>query len=121
MHHLTRLLTPLAAIAVVASCTTWRVDQRPIHEVITRNANEAVAVSMRDLRWVVLRNPRIQNDSIVGSRVTGNSYGKGRTALALRGVTAVQTRRFSLIRTLALGAAAYFLPTLWHFATVDED
>ncbi len=76
---------------------------------------------MNDLRWVVLRNPRVDSDSIIGTRVAGNTYGKGRTALPLGGVRAVETRKFSLIRTLGLGVAAYFVPALYRLAIVEND
>ena len=124
MPFLTRILKSLASFAIVAAatgCTAWRVDQRPVPDVVSRHQNDDVAISMRDLRWVVLRNPRIENDSVVGSWIGGNSYGKSRTALALSGVTAVETRRLSLIRTIALGVAVALLPTVWRFATVEEE
>jgi hypothetical protein len=74
---------------------------------------------MNDRRWVVLRDAGIRNDSIVGTRITGNTRGQRRTALSLSGVTAVQTRRFSFLRTIALGAALFFVPTVYRLAVVD--
>ncbi|MEO5579533.1 MAG: hypothetical protein ABIR58_02675, partial [Gemmatimonadaceae bacterium] len=70
-------------------------------------------------RWVVLDGASVSSDSIVGTRVTGNTAGRGRTALSLQGVRAVETRRFSFIRTIGLGVVAYFVPTLYRFAIVD--
>lgn len=69
----------------------------------------------------MLHKPRIENDSIVGSRGTTNAFRTKRAALPLRDVTAVETQRFDLIRTIALGAFVAFLPTIWKFATVEED
>ena len=119
-----RTLTRICAFAAVAfslsACQAWKVDNRPI-EAVVQAEREPVAVTMKDLRWVVLKAPAIQGDSVVGTRVAGNTYGQRRTALAVSGVRTVQTRRFSLIRTIGLGVFAAFIPSLYRLAIVEEE
>ena len=115
--RITCALIPLAFIA--SACQAWKVEKRPI-ETVVQTQSGPIAVTMNDLRWVVLKDPVIANDSIVGTRIGGNTFGKGRTALSLRGVRAIEKRRFSFLRTLGLGVAAAFLPSLYKLAVVEE-
>ena len=122
--HTTRT-TARASLALVivlssAACQSWKVENRPIETVVETGKNP-VAVTMNDQRWVALRNPAIHNDSLTGTRIAGNTYGTRRMSLAVSGVRTVQTRRFSLIRTLGLGVAAAFIPSLYRLAIVEED
>lgn len=102
------------------ACQAWKVDNRPI-ETLVESGKSPVAVTMNDQRWVALRNPAITNDTLVGTRIAGNTYGTRRMSLPVSGVRIVQTRRFSLIRTLGLGVAAAFIPSLYKLAIVEED
>lgn len=123
MFAVTRSLAGMVAVAVILSagaCQAWKVDNRPAPTIIERPGSSRVAITMNDGRWVVLDNANVSSDSIVGMRVTGNTFGIGRTALSLDGVRAVETRRFSIIRTLGLGVAALFIPTLYRFAIVED-
>lgn len=122
MFAVTRCLTRLLAVAAILStgaCQAWKVDNRPVPVALERASHERVAITMNDARWVVLDGATLQSDSIVGMRVTGNTRGIGRTALSLHGVRAVETRRFSITRTLGLGVVALFVPTLYRFAVVE--
>jgi hypothetical protein len=110
----------LAVVISSSSCQAWKVDNRPI-EALVESGKSPVAVTMNDQRWVALRNPSIRDDSLVGTRIAGNTYGTRRMSLAVSGVRTVQTRRFSLIRTLGLGVAAAFIPSLYKLAIVEED
>ena len=121
MHNkLIRVIAFAAIVPSLSACQAWKVDHRPI-ETIVQTQPGTVAVTMKDLRWVVLKGPAIQGDSVVGTRVTGNTYGQRRTALAVSGVRTVQRRHFSLIRTIGLGVAAAFIPSLYRLAIVEED
>lgn len=111
----------VAVVASLVGCQSWKVEKRPVEAVVASQPNGMVAFTMNDLRWVVLKNPRILNDSVIGTRVGGNTYGKGRTALSASGVKAVETRRFSFLRTAYLGIAAAFIPTLYRLAVVEND
>ena len=117
---LRRASLAFAIVASSAGCQSWKVENRPVGAVIESGKNP-VAVTMNDQRWVALRNPAIQNDSVVGTRIAGNTYGTRRMSLAVSGVRTVQTRRFSLIRTLGLVAAAGFIPSLYRLAIVEEE
>ena len=111
------------AFAILVSstaCQAWKVDNRPV-EALVASGKSPIAVTMNDQRWVALRNPSIRDDSLVGTRIAGNTYGTRRMSLAVSGVRTVQTRRFSLLRTLGLGVAAAFIPSLYKLAIVEEE
>lgn len=123
MHTIGTLARASLAFGIVLSstaCQAWKVDNRPI-EALVQSGKSPVAVTMNDQRWVALRNPAIVNDSLVGTRIAGNTYGTRRMSLAVSGVRTVQTRRFSFLRTLGLGVAAAFIPSLYKLAIVEED
>lgn len=109
-----------AVMLSLTACQAWKVDNRPI-DALVESGKSPVAVTMNDQRWVALRNPEIVNDSLVGTRIAGNTYGTRRMSLAVSGVRIVQTRRFSFLRTLGLGVAAAFIPSLYRLAIVEED
>lgn len=111
----------VALTAFTGACQAWHVEKRPPEAVVRHNSSGPVAVTMNDLRWVVLQSPRVQSDSIIGVRTGGNTFGEGRTALSLGGVRAMETRRFSFLRTFYLGVAAAFIPTVYRFAVVDNE
>ncbi len=104
----------------MTACQAWRVEERPIQTIVQQN-HSPIAVTMNDRRWIVLKDAQLQNDSLVGRRLRGNTKGRGRTALSLSGVRAVETRKFSFIRTIGLGIALAFVPSLYRLAVVEED
>ena len=116
----TRVFAFAALTLLLSACQAWKVDHRPIETIVQADPGQ-VAVTMNDLRWVVLRAPSIHGDSVVGTRIAGNTYGQRRTALALSGVRTVERRRFSLIRTIGLGVAVAFIPSLYRLAIVEEE
>lgn len=118
--NVTRATLVFAVMLSLTACQAWKVDKRPI-DALVESGKSPVAVTMNDQRWVALRNPEIVNDSLVGTRIAGNTYGTRRMSLAVSGVRIVQTRRFSLLRTLGLGVAAAFIPSLYRLAIVEED
>lgn len=120
-QRFTRLAAFTTLLASVA-CQTWKTETRPVPAVVQQHENDKVAVTMNDLRWVVLRRPTVQGDSVVGTRIAGNTYGRGRTALSLSGVRSVQTKRISVVRTLALGAFLVLAgPPLYKLAIIEEE
>lgn len=112
------------AIATLAlssvACQSWNVEPRPV-ETAMRDQNGPVAVTMKDHRWVVLKDARVTNDSIVGTRIAGNTYGNARTALAVTGVRVVEKRSFSPVKSIGIGVAAAFVPSLYRLAAVEND
>ncbi len=105
---------------LMTACQAWRVEERPIQAIVQQN-HSPIAVTMNDRRWIVLKDAQLHSDSVVGRRLRGNTKGSGRTALSLSGVRAVETRRFSFIRTIGLGIALAFVPSLYRLAVVEED
>jgi hypothetical protein len=118
MRH---FLLALALLAIPA-CQAWHVDNRPVEAVVQAQQGAATAYTMNDLRWVVLKNATLANDSIIGTRIGGNTYSRrSRTALSVTGVRSVERRRISVLRTIGLGVVAAFIPTLYRLAVVEED
>ena len=110
----------IAAVIHLGACQSWKVEPRPVEAVVSEHSGP-VAVTMTDRRWVVLRDARLANDSIVGIRIAGDAYGNARTALALNSVSAVERRRFSFMRPIGAGVAAAVLPSLYRLAVVEND
>jgi len=117
-----RLTSAVVFIVAVSStaCQAWHVEKKPVEAVVRENTAGPVALTMNDMRWVVLERPRVQRDSVIGIRIGGNTFGKGRTALPVNGIRSVETRRFSILRTLYLGAAAAFIPSIYRLAVEDN-
>ncbi len=109
----------LALLAGTSACQAWKVESRPAEVVVRQGRSDPVAITMNDQRWVVLKGAHIRSDSVVGMRVAGNTKGNGRTARSRGGVRAVQTRRFSFLRTAGLGIALWFVPAIYRFAVMD--
>ena len=116
-----RRVFALTLILSTAACQTWKIERRPVETVVRQHSNDQVAVTMDDKQWVVLREPRLQNDSIVGRRVTGNMKGPARTALPIARVQAVETRKFSFLRTVGFGIMMAFVPSIYRVAFVEEE
>ena len=110
------------ALLAMPACQAWHVDNRPVEAVVHAQNGAPTAYTMNDLRWVVLKNATLANDSIVGTRIGGNTYAsRSRTALSVNGVRSVERRRISVLRTIGLGVFAAFIPTLYRLAVVEED
>ena len=118
-----RITSALIFTIAVSStaCQAWHVEKKPVEAVVRQNAAGPVALTMNDRRWVVLESPRVQRDSVVGIRTGGNTFGKGRIALPVNRIRSVETRRFSILRTLYLAAGAAFIPSIYRFAVEDND
>lgn len=113
MPHRSKLRTIglMAGLGVfLTGCQGWRIEQRPVPEVIQEHQSRKVAVTMNDLRWIVLSDLRVESDSIVGMQSSGTTFGSRCTALPLSGVRSVETRQFSLRKTVGLGVAIALLP-----------
>ncbi|HVF41150.1 MAG TPA: hypothetical protein VM939_14705 [Gemmatimonadaceae bacterium] len=118
--RVTRTLAVLA-LMLLPACQAWKVDTRPVDVVVRDDPGGKVALTMQDRRWVVLKDTRLESDSIVGTRIAGNTKGTRRMSLPLAGVRTVERRRFSVLRTIGLGVALAFVPSLYRLATVEEE
>jgi hypothetical protein len=74
---------------------------------------------MNNLDWVVLHNPAIESDSIVGTRTQETIFGRNRTALPLNRVRSIETRQFSWRRTVGLAVAIALSPAIVYASLVD--
>ena len=96
-----------AGVLVVLSsaCHAWQSDQRPVPEVVQDQRDGKVAVTMNNVGWIVVKNPSIEGDSIVGTRTGVAAMENSRTAFPVNAVSSIKTRQFSLWRTLGAGVA----------------
>lgn len=62
---ITRLVSLLTLVSVLA-CTTWRVDTRPLPEVVAERGFDRIRVTLHDSTSTVLREPALQADSLTG-------------------------------------------------------
>jgi len=86
---------------VLVACTSWHVESISPEQVIAKHPPQ-VRVTMAAGGQVVIRNPRIVADSVVG--VSSQSPGRTPIGAPLSLVRGVATRRVSALKTGALGA-----------------
>jgi hypothetical protein len=108
---LLRALTVAVAIALqLAGCTSWRVQSVAPEQLLAAEHPGQVRVQTRDGTRIVLRDPRLARDSLMG-RVSappswagppGQSEGTLRYAVALADVTQVAVRRTNALKTIGL-------------------
>lgn len=98
-----RFLGSAALLVLLAgACTSWRSQPGPAPEAIGRlNGSGTVRVTRRDMSVLVMRNPQVVGDSIVG--VAGDT--PTRAAVAIADVQRIDARRVSATKTggLAVG------------------
>jgi len=101
-----RFATGIVVVLLAGACQAWKSDQRPLPEVVQEQRDGKVALSTNSVGRIVVSNPTIEGDSIVGTRtgVTGvTGVGTSRTAISVSEVRAVETRQWSVLRTIVLG------------------
>ena len=106
MRIVFRTTTFAAAVIVVllaGACQAWTSDQRPVPEVVQEHRDGKVALSTNNVGKIVVSNPTIEGDSIVGTRTGVTGVGSSRTAIPVSEVRSVETRQLSVVRTLVLG------------------
>ena len=109
------------ALSVLSACQGWKTDNRPVPSVVQNQQDGKVAVRLNNLDWVILHNPTIENDSIFGMRTQETTFGASRTALPLERVRSIETRQFSLRRTVGLAVAVALLPLFYLAAFVEPE
>jgi hypothetical protein len=104
---------------VLSGCQAWKIEPRPVPSVVQDQQNGKVALTMNDLSWVVLHNPMIENDSVIGMRTSGSTFGKSRSAFPINSVRSAETRQFSLRRTVGLAVAIALIPVVAYVSYFD--
>ncbi|HYN80168.1 MAG TPA: hypothetical protein VES88_01590 [Gemmatimonadaceae bacterium] len=100
-----RFAAGAVVILLAGACQAWQSDQRPVPEVVQEQRNGKIALTMNNVGWIVVRNPSLEGDSIVGTRTGGTVVQNSRTAVPVTAVSNVKTRQFSFGRTVGLGVA----------------
>lgn len=92
---------PLLA-AGLTGCATWRNQPVDARDFVTATRPATVRFVMQDSSVMRMAGPRVLRDSVIGDQNFGAS--SRRVGVPLGEVVTVQTRHFSLPRTLAAGA-----------------
>ncbi|HYH82585.1 MAG TPA: hypothetical protein VEX86_22530 [Longimicrobium sp.] len=95
----------LALCMTAGACTSWRMQPGPAPEAVARlNGTGTVRVTRRDMSVIVMSNPQVVGDSIVG--MAGDP--PVRAAVASSDVQRIDARRVSATKTggLAIGTVA---------------
>lgn len=106
-----RALTTLCVATFLMGCTGWHAERMSPQEVITTKQPYKVRLTLADGARVVLAEPGIAADSVVGV------WNRRATAYPVGSVARVETRRFSVGRTIALGLPAAVVTGLVIFCT----
>src|SRR5688572_3161857 len=103
--RISRIAAGTVLVILTGACQAWKSDQRPVPVVVQEQRDGKVALTTNDVGWIVVRNPSIEGDSIVGTRTGGTASEDRRTAVPITAVRGVETRQISLLRTVGLGIA----------------
>ncbi len=89
----------IAVVLLLAQtgCSATRVLQSPASELASRRANR-IWVTHRDGAQVIIDSPRLRNDTIFGTLITGRNY-----SIPLGHAETIAVREVSTGRTIALG------------------
>jgi hypothetical protein len=87
----------LVLLLAQAGCSTTRVLQSPATELATRHATR-IWVTHRDGAQVIIDSPRLRNDTIFGTLVTGRKY-----TLPLGQAETISVREISTPKTIMVG------------------
>jgi hypothetical protein len=88
----------LALLTVLTGCSSWRVETRPLPQLLAHEQPQRLRLRGQDSTYLELRDPRLVGDSVLGT-VEGVSAG-----LPLNTVTEVRTRRPNALKTVGLVA-----------------
>ena len=103
--RISRFAAGALVVLLAGACQAWTSDQRPVPEVVQDQRDGKVALTTNNVGWIVVSNPIIEGDSIVGTRNGGTVVENSRTAVPVTSVSSVKTRQFSLWRTVGVGIA----------------
>src|SRR5688572_3573690 len=98
--RVSRIAAGAAVVLLAGACQAWKSDQRPVPEVVQEQRNGKVALTMNNVGWIVVSNPSLEGDTIVGNRTGGTVVQNSRTAVPVTAVSSVKTRQFSFGRTV---------------------
>jgi len=93
--HAMRVTSLLTLLSILA-CTTWRVETRPLPEVVAERSLDKLRVTLTDSTSAVLREPSLQADTLTGRATWGV------VAIPVAHVAYVATHRVSAPATVGL-------------------
>ena len=103
-----RLLPVAVLVFTAGACTSWRTQPGPAPDAIGRlNGTGTVRVTRRDQSVLVMINPRVVGDSIVGFSGTP----LGHAAVATADVQRIDARRVSATKTGGLAVGTVLIVT----------
>ena len=98
----------LLVVALLVSCHSWRVSDRPMPRALSEDDPEEVRVTLSDGSVTTFLGPRLEGDSLVGRTWKG---GPERT-VALADVVQVEVRKLSIAKTSLLTVGLGFTTLL---------
>ena len=112
--HVRRPVASLMLGLTLGACSHFRVDTRPVPEVVATNPNnEIIQVKTREAHMVEVSEPRLERDTLFGYTRDGKSASNRPVAFPLRDVESLSTRHFN-----ALGSAGVFVVVLAGVAVI---
>ena len=100
--RISRFAAGIVVVLLAGACQAWTSDQRPVPEVVQEHRDGKVALSTNNVGKIVVSNPTIEGDSIVGTRTGVTGVGTSRTAIPVSDVRSVETRQLSVVRSFVL-------------------
>jgi hypothetical protein len=104
-----RLSALLLLSLYLTGCTTWRPVTVSPRQLIEDEQPGLIRIVQADGTQLELRNPRLERDSVTAVfsvRLSSGRFVTDTARIALTDVTAVETKRLSIIRTAALTVVA---------------
>jgi hypothetical protein len=90
----------------LSGCMSWRAEPTSPATLLATRKPDIVRVVRTDSSRVILREPTVEKDSLVGTEVSqaDDLQGKDRRAIPLSDVAAIQTRQSDPTKNILLGA-----------------
>ena len=98
-----RLSAPMLLTTFLPACMSWRTESAPPEQVIARDHPGRLRVERKDSTRVVLSQPRLSGDSLIGFQ------NKMESGMPLADVSSVAARKLDVAKTVGIPLAAFGL------------
>ncbi len=95
-------------LVAISGCTGFVMRSGPPETIVTEELPEAVAVDTDSETGIILYDPHVEGDSLVGQRLerVGNRRIPNRTAIAVNSIQSLGTEEALVTRSIVLGLGA---------------
>jgi hypothetical protein len=98
-------------LTMLAACSSWQVQPAAPAQLVSESSPSQVRVQLHDGRRLVLRQPTVRADSLIGR---GDS-----TSVAVADIDSIALRRFDTPRTIGLTVLIFAVPAALCAATCE--